>query len=205
MSNSHELHFLPLTPTTWPLFEELFGPERGADSGCWCMWWRVSRSMFSAMGKDARKAGLRKLCASGEPPGILATCDGQAVGWCAVAPRHAYPVLQRSRVAAPIGDLPIDKTWFISCLYVRVAFRRRGLTGHLIRAATAPRSGSRSVVCRGLSDGVRASICRTFRRHFGDVPAIRLHRDHSPFPKAPFDALDGSKATPQGETGTLIC
>lgn len=135
MSNIGELRFSPLSSATWSLLEDLFGPERGANSGCWCMWWRVSRSRFNTMGKGARKAALRKLSESEEPPGILAICDEQAVGWCAVARRNAYPVLKRSRVAAPIEDLPVDMIWFISCLYVRVGFRHHGLTGHLIRAA----------------------------------------------------------------------
>jgi hypothetical protein len=39
----------------------LFGPERGADSGCWCMFWRLKRSEFHALGKAARKAAFRKL------------------------------------------------------------------------------------------------------------------------------------------------
>ncbi|MGO3931694.1 GNAT family N-acetyltransferase [Rhodopseudomonas pseudopalustris] len=135
MPDFPELSFLPLSTATWPLLEDLFGPERGADSGCWCMWWRVSRSRFNAMGKDARKAALQELSASDESPGILAVRDGQAIGWCAVARRSAYPVLTRSRVAAPIEDLSPEKIWFISCLYVRVGFRRHGLSGPLIRAA----------------------------------------------------------------------
>ena len=31
----------PLTPDRWADLEQLFG-ERGASSGCWCMWWRVA-------------------------------------------------------------------------------------------------------------------------------------------------------------------
>jgi GNAT superfamily N-acetyltransferase len=135
MTDFRDLRFLPLSSASWPLLEDLFGPERGADSGCWCMWWRVSRSQFNAMGKDARKAALHRLAGSEQPPGMLAIHDGQAVGWCAVAPRSAYPVLMRSRVAAPLPDQPAETCWFISCLYVRVGFRRHGLTAHLIKAA----------------------------------------------------------------------
>ncbi|MCD0423568.1 GNAT family N-acetyltransferase [Rubrivivax sp. JA1024] len=135
MTGFRELRFLPLSLATWPLLEDLFGAERGADSGCWCMWWRVSRSQFTAMGKAARKAALHRLADSEQPPGILAIDGGRAVGWCAVAPRSAYPVLMRSRVAAPLPDRPVGANWFISCLYVRVGCRRRGLTARLIKAA----------------------------------------------------------------------
>ncbi|PYF02112.1 acetyltransferase (GNAT) family protein [Rhodopseudomonas faecalis] len=135
MTDLRDLRFVPLSAASWPLLEDLFGPERGADSGCWCMWWRVSRSRFNAMGKDARKAALHRLADSAQPLGILAIHDDQAVGWCAVAPRSAYPVLMRSRVAAPLPDQLVETCWFISCLYVRVGFRRHGLTAHLIKAA----------------------------------------------------------------------
>ncbi|MGV2980623.1 N-acetyltransferase family protein [Camelimonas sp. ID_303_24] len=134
MPDLPQCSFLPATASTWPLLEDLFGPNRGADSGCWCMWWRVSRSVFDAMGKAQRKAALRELCNGGDEPGILAVSNDKALGWCAVAPRSSYPVLQRSRVARPI-DASREGIWFISCLYVRVGFRRGGLTKQLIEAA----------------------------------------------------------------------
>ena len=65
-----QFSFSPVTASTWPLLEDLFGPDRGADSGCWCMWWLVSRSDFNAMGKSRRKAALRELCDNGEPLGL---------------------------------------------------------------------------------------------------------------------------------------
>ena len=38
----------PLTPSRWADVEDLFGPEKGANSGCWCMWPRVTSSEFRA-------------------------------------------------------------------------------------------------------------------------------------------------------------
>jgi hypothetical protein len=40
---SIELEVHPLTPERWADFERLFGP-RGAYGGCWCMYWRITRS-----------------------------------------------------------------------------------------------------------------------------------------------------------------
>ena len=40
------MEFQPLTPDRWAEFEELFG-EHGAYGGCWCMWWRITRSQFA--------------------------------------------------------------------------------------------------------------------------------------------------------------
>jgi len=40
-----ELEFRPVTLKQWPDLQELFGPN-GADSGCWCMWWRQTREQL---------------------------------------------------------------------------------------------------------------------------------------------------------------
>lgn len=135
MIDLSQCSFSPVTASNWPLLEDLFGPHRGADSGCWCMWWRVSRSVFNAMGKEQRKGALRQLCLNGDEPGVIAINDSKALGWCAIAPRSSYPVLQRSRVAHPLDGAEAGRIWFISCLYVRVGFRRAGLTKQLIDAA----------------------------------------------------------------------
>ena len=63
---------------------------------------------------------------------VLAYHDGQAVGWCAVAPREEYPSLERSRVAARVDDLPV---WSVSCLFIHKDYRRHGLSVALLRAA----------------------------------------------------------------------
>ena len=65
--------------------------------------------------------------------------DGQAVGWCAVAPRGAYLALERSRVLQPVDD---QLVWSISCLFVAKRFRRKGLSSQLIAAAEI-RKGAR--------------------------------------------------------------
>jgi GNAT superfamily N-acetyltransferase len=68
----------------------------------------------------------------GPPPGILAYVEGEAVAWCAVAPREAYGQLARSRVLKPIDAEPV---WSVSCVFVERAYRRRGVSVALLRAA----------------------------------------------------------------------
>lgn len=51
-----------------------------------------------------------------------------------MAPREAYPRLDRSRVLARIDDAPV---WSISCLFVARPWRRRGVSEALIEAAVA--------------------------------------------------------------------
>ena len=126
------LKIVPVTPRYWPALEALFGPERGADGGCWCLWWRLSRSTWYAMTKSGRKAEMKRLIETGPPPGVIALEDSTAVGWCAVAPHERYPTLERSPVAHPIDD---PKSWCISCFYIAASHRRRGIMAPLIRGA----------------------------------------------------------------------
>jgi GNAT superfamily N-acetyltransferase len=128
------LTFQPLTPDRWNDLERLFGPDRGADSGCWCMFWRLRRSEFHALGKAKRKAAFRKLVKSGAPLGILAYEGPVPVGWCAIAPREATSALERSPVCKPIDDQPV---WSITCFFVEPKARRDGIMAALIDAAVA--------------------------------------------------------------------
>jgi GNAT superfamily N-acetyltransferase len=128
-----KLEFYPLTPERWGDFELLFG-ERGACGGCWCMYWRLKRSVFNVQKGQGNKEAMRALVAAGEVPGILAYAGGAPVGWCAVAPRECYPALQRSRVLRPSDDTPV---WSVSCLFVAKDYRNRGVSVRLLEAAVA--------------------------------------------------------------------
>ena len=65
------LTFLPLTTKNWDDFENLFG-ERGACGGCWCMWFRLKRSVFQKNKGAGNKKAMKAIVESGEVPGILA-------------------------------------------------------------------------------------------------------------------------------------
>ena len=60
----------PLTGECWPALEDLFG-RAGASNGCWCMYWRIGPRYHDRRRAD-NKRGLRRLAASGWPPGLLA-------------------------------------------------------------------------------------------------------------------------------------
>lgn len=130
-ASSQNLEFHPLTPDRWPDLEALFGP-RGAVGGCWCMWWRLTRSEFSKKAGPGNKRAFKKIVAAGEEPGILAYADGQPIGWCAVAPRDAYPVLDRSPTLKRVDEQPV---WAVTCFFVARPFRRQGVTVDLLKAA----------------------------------------------------------------------
>lgn len=121
------------TPELWPALEDLFGPK-GAFGGCWCMWWRLEREKFAKGRARANKAALRKLVTADTRPGLLAFDGGLAVGWCQLTPRSDLPVLERSRLAKRVDDVPV---WSVSCFFVRPTHRGKGVMGALIRAAVA--------------------------------------------------------------------
>lgn len=125
------LRFHPLTPNRWPDLERLFG-NRGACGGCWCMWWRLSRSEFEKAKGEGNRRAFRRIVASGSRPGLLAYAAGEPIAWCAVGPRGSFPVLDRSRILAPVDDEPV---WSVTCFFVARPYRRKRITVRLLEAA----------------------------------------------------------------------
>jgi GNAT superfamily N-acetyltransferase len=128
-----DLEFQPVTPNRWQDLEVLFG-KNGAYSGCWCMWWRETRSQFGKQAGQGNKEALNAIVDSGEVPGLLAYTNGQPIAWCSVAPREAFPSLERSLTLKRVDDQPV---WSIVCFFVARPFRRQGLMVKLVRAAIA--------------------------------------------------------------------
>ena len=136
MTGSFEIH--PLTPDRWADLEDLFGPERGANSGCWCMWPRIARADYKAMDKADKKAAFRAIAQAGPPPGLLAYSDDKAVGWCAVGPRPSVVRFHGAKASRQPDDLDgpdAAHVYAITCFFIRTGYRRRGLTRLLAKAA----------------------------------------------------------------------
>lgn len=142
----------PLGPERWDDLVDLFGPERGACAGCWCMWPRVRGVDFTAMSKPARREAFRALVAAGPPPGLLAYDGDAAIGWVAVGPRGSVRRFDGAKVSKPPEGEPAlsETTWAITCFFVRPGHRRRGLMQPLASAAIAfaRENGARAIdVC----------------------------------------------------------
>ena len=125
-----ELTFEPLSKKNWPLFVQLFG-ERGACGNCWCMYFRLKKDDF-VQGKEneGNKNSLKELVWAGLPTGVIGIYDGQAVGWCAFAPREDYLKLENSRVHKRIDDTPV---WCITCFFIDKNFRRMGVSVAMLK------------------------------------------------------------------------
>lgn len=135
--------FRPLDDATWPDLERLFG-ERGACAGCWCMAWRLSRAQWERQRGEQNKRALRALVTAHEILGVIAYSDGAPVGWCAIAPREAYPTLERSRTLTRVDATPV---WSVTCFFIAKHARRQGLSRALLEAAVeyAAANGARVI------------------------------------------------------------
>ena len=180
----------PLTPARWPDLVRLFGAS-GACAGCWCMWPRRSAAEFRRDKGTANRRAFRRVVTAGPPPGVLGYAGSAPAGWCAVAPREAYPRLERSKVMARVDAQPV---WSVSCFFVARGFRRQGLALPLLQGAVAlaSRHGARIVeaypndpetraadvfVWMGLADTFRAAGFAEVARRSPTRPIMRLAID----------------------------
>jgi GNAT superfamily N-acetyltransferase len=144
MARTDPIEVHPLTPDRWNDLVELFGPERGASGGCWCMFWRQSRADWKARTRHGNRAKIRRLVKPRKPPGLLAYRDGVPVGWVSIAPRDEFPRLNASQYLKPVDR---KNVWAVVCFYIRRGHRKSGVASALLEAAVASarRRGARIV------------------------------------------------------------
>jgi GNAT superfamily N-acetyltransferase len=120
-----QLTFAPLTKSNWSSFENLFG-QKGACGNCWCMYYRLSLTDFrEGKSEDGNKNAMKELVWNDKPAGILGFFEGQAIAWCAFAPREDFIKLEKSRVHKRIDD---NHVWSIPCFFIDKNFRRIGIS-----------------------------------------------------------------------------
>lgn len=124
-----QLTFEPLSTGNWNKFEQLFG-SKGACGNCWCMYYRLKKADFLE-GKfdEGNKNAMKEIVRANQPAGLLGLYDGQAIAWCAFAPREDFIKLEKSRVHKRIDDQAV---WSIPCFFIDKAFRRQGVSVALL-------------------------------------------------------------------------
>ena len=87
---------------------------------------------------------MKEIFKSGKVPGILAYHGEKAVGWCSIAPREDFSVLDRSPTLKKIDNKPV---WSIVCYFVSKEYRLKNYTSILIQAAIkyAKKKGARII------------------------------------------------------------
>jgi GNAT superfamily N-acetyltransferase len=95
------------------------------------MYYRLPKADFTD-GKtdDGNKEAMEALVWDNQPTGILGFYEGQAIAWCAFAPREDFIKLEKSRVHKRIDDEPV---WSITCFFIDKQFRRMGVSVALLK------------------------------------------------------------------------
>ena len=125
-----QLTFEPLTKTNWNKFVQLFG-SKGACGNCWCMYYRLNKLEYQeGKAEDGNKSAMKQIVWENKPTGVLGFYDGQAIAWCAFAPREDFIKLEKSRVHKRIDDKTV---WSIPCFFIDKDFRRHGVSVELLK------------------------------------------------------------------------
>lgn len=167
----------PASADRWHDLETLFG-ERGADAGCWCMFWRLEHARFLQQTTSDHKAALKELLDGGQVPGLLLYGDGQVMGWCGMGPRETFLALERSRVFKRVDEQTV---WSIVCFFVAPPFRRKGIMRHLLTGALAYSQDQGARIVEGYPRDPEASLpssrgYRGIASTFRDVGFVEVGR-----------------------------
>jgi ribosomal protein S18 acetylase RimI-like enzyme len=150
-----DLTIVPANKARCDDLQTVFGP-RGAAAFCQCQRYKLRpKEAFRKFPVEERAHRLRTQTECGNPrskttSGLVAYLDGEPVGWCAVEPRPRFTGLLRNNRVPWEGraeDKADESVWAVTCVHVRVGFRRRGIAHALARAAVdhARTNGARAL------------------------------------------------------------
>lgn len=161
----------PVDAGTWDELTTVFG-TKGDPSGCWCQWFKLSRSEWDSTSRGAKAELLHDQVSAGSP-GVIARLGAEPVGWAAVERFSAYPGLARSPITRRRDGDPADP-WAVTCFVVRLEYRRRGIAQALLDGAVQHALAHGADVVEGypVDPGVRPSLSAAERYH-GTVSLFR--------------------------------
>lgn len=136
------LRVVPADAVDFADLQLIFG-TRGQAARCQCQRYKLRpRETFADTPVEDRALRHRMQTESGTvegsaTSGLVAFAADEPVGWCAVEPRTAYPVLARSS-PVPWKGRAEDRTdatvWAVTCVLVRVGWRKQGISRALVAA-----------------------------------------------------------------------
>lgn len=127
---AEHLEFHEVDEARWPDLVSVF-EGRGGPRNCWCLLWREPGGVRAKLDLEGRRAAMEERVRAGTPIGLLASLDGQPVGWCSIAPRNTY----RERALGGGEYAAGTDVRSVVCFFVRSSARRRGIQTGLLRAA----------------------------------------------------------------------
>jgi GNAT superfamily N-acetyltransferase len=154
LSPTAALTFLPANEVSWADLDLALGRARCHGGSCYCQRFKIPASRWQSEADEERAHRLRAQTDCGHPEarttsGLVAYLGEEPVGWCAVEPRTAYAGLRTSRIlwAGRDEDKSDPGVWAVTCLIIRIEFRRQGFTYALARAAVdfARQRGARAL------------------------------------------------------------
>ena len=129
----NDLEFHPISIDRWADLTAFF-KQHGNTNYCWCMRWRLKSMQFKQLSAAERRNKLESLVQANIPIGVLGYRQGKAVGWCSVAPRETYTLLEGSTTLKRIDNL---LTWSVVCFFVDPSLRGQGIPVKLLQAAVS--------------------------------------------------------------------
>lgn len=140
-NSSPKLQVREVVSERWDDFDKLF-KARGSPGYCWCMAWRADQKDPRSQSGAGRKALMKACIEQGQPVGLLGYLNEEPVAWCSLAPFETFHGLRK-----PSAGERMDRSWSVTCFFVRQEFRGIGLTAQLLAAAVrhARRKGARMV------------------------------------------------------------
>jgi GNAT superfamily N-acetyltransferase len=133
----------PASPTDAAAIAALF---EATDNRCHCRYFHFEGDKNDwlarcALEPDRNRAEMQRALetASDDGHGVVAEADGSVIGWAKIAPAPAIPKAYAQRYYARLPCLQGDRegVWLLACFLVHPAWRRRGVSRALIRAAIA--------------------------------------------------------------------
>jgi GNAT superfamily N-acetyltransferase len=149
---------VPVTPRNWDDFTTLF-QSKGAPHYCWCTAYRDGKDLSD----EDKKASIAALVDRATPIGVLAYRDGQAIGWCSIAPRQSYARLAKSRTMARTTPLA-TQTWAVLCFFILRGHRRSGVARMLLDGAVEYAFSQAAEVVEGFPHDT-SGVSSTHRGH----------------------------------------
>jgi GNAT superfamily N-acetyltransferase len=126
-----DLEFHPVSIDRYTDFTTFF-EQYGNLNYCWCMRWRLKSTEFKQLNSKNRRNKLESLVQANIPVGVLGYHQGKVVGWCSIAPRETYTLLEASTTLKRIDNLP---TWSVVCFFINPSLRGQSLPVKLLQAA----------------------------------------------------------------------